>query len=125
MYYLKLKEKIIFEVQDLSKVSFMNSDITRVRFHDKVRWEVKDRFRIVEEEILEKSPENVSLGSVMSVYRNLRENYEFRLRYDEAGKFFTREMELKRKYREEFDPYSKTSQIKKNGFFRRNFFSLT
>jgi hypothetical protein len=36
----------------------------------------------------------------MAVYRNLRENYEFRLRYDEAGKFFIREMELKRKYRE-------------------------
>jgi len=30
----------------------------------------------------------------------LRENYEFRLRYDEAGKFFIREMELKRRYRE-------------------------
>ena len=36
-----------------------------------------------------------------AVYRNLRENYEFRLRYDEAGKFFIKEMELKRRYREE------------------------
>ena len=36
----------------------------------------------------------------MAVYRNLRENYEFRLRYDEAGKFFMKEMELKRRYRE-------------------------
>ena len=32
------KEKIIFEVQDLSNVSFMNSDITRIRFSDKARW---------------------------------------------------------------------------------------
>ncbi len=30
----------------------------------------------------------------------LRENYEFRRKYDEAGKFFIREMELKRTYRE-------------------------
>jgi hypothetical protein len=42
-----------------------------------------------------------SLGTVMAVYRNLRENYEFRLRFDEAGQFFFKEMELKRKYREE------------------------
>jgi uncharacterized protein YeeX (DUF496 family) len=42
----------------------------------------------------------VSLEDVVSVYRNLRENYEFRLRYDDAGKFFIKEMELKRKYRE-------------------------
>ena len=42
-----------------------------------------------------------SLGTVMAVYRNLRENYEFRLRYDEAGQFFFKEMELKRKYRQE------------------------
>jgi hypothetical protein len=37
---------------------------------------------------------------VLSVYRNLRENYEFRLRYRDAGKFFIKEMEIKRKYRE-------------------------
>jgi hypothetical protein len=30
----------------------------------------------------------------------LRENYEFKLKFDEAGKFFIKEMELKRKYRE-------------------------
>ena len=43
--------------------------------------------------------EEIRLGSVMAVYRNLRENYEFRLRDDEAGQFFFKEMELKRKYR--------------------------
>jgi hypothetical protein len=44
--------------------------------------------------------EQITLGSITAIYRNIRENYEFRLRYDEAGKFFIREMELKRKYRE-------------------------
>jgi hypothetical protein len=39
------------------------------------------------------------LGAELSVYRNLRENYEFRMRYDEAGEFFIREMEMKRKYK--------------------------
>lgn len=42
-------------------------------------------------------PKKVSRGAVMAVYRNLRENFEYRMRYDEAGEFFVREMELKRK----------------------------
>ena len=41
-----------------------------------------------------------NLGSIKAVYRSLRENYEYRMRYDEAGQFFIREMELKRKYKE-------------------------
>ena len=55
------KEKIIFEVQDLSNVSFMNSDITRIRFSDKARWREeerkkgKDRFTVIEEKWLEES----------------------------------------------------------------------
>jgi hypothetical protein len=49
----------------------------------------------------------VTLGTVMAVYRNLRENYEFRLKFDEAGKFFIKEMELKRNYR--------TARAKYNG----------
>jgi hypothetical protein len=47
------------------------------------------------------------LGSVKTIYRNLRENYEYRLRYDEAGKFFIREMELTRNYRVDGDTIKK------------------
>jgi hypothetical protein len=93
-------KKILFVIEDLSKVSFMNTDITRVRFADRAKWGKYDKFKVPQEELLEeKAPP--SLGSIMAVYRNLRENYEFRLRYDEAGEFFKKEMELKRKYREE------------------------
>jgi hypothetical protein len=73
----------------------------------------------------------------------LRENYEYRMRYDEAGQFFIREMELKRNYREvppkeekedevkeEPQPEHEKEQedildIKRNNWFRRNLFSLT
>ncbi|MGA9842093.1 MAG: hypothetical protein WBQ25_07235 [Nitrososphaeraceae archaeon] len=48
--------------------------------------------------------------------RNLRENYEYRLRYDEAGKFFITEMELKRKYKED-----RQGNIIKTSFGRRHF----
>lgn len=53
---------------------------------------------------------NIRLGSVLAIYRNLRENYEFRMRYDEAGKFFIREMELKRRY-EETSPRCKLKNL--------------
>jgi len=56
----------------------------------------------------------------------LRENYEFRRRHDEAGKFFIRELEEKRKYREVKSKNSSLGyEIKKNCWFRGNIFSLT
>jgi hypothetical protein len=68
-----------------------------------------------------------NLGSIKAVYRNLRENYEYRMRYDEAGQFFIREMELKRKYREAVSSKDDGFKIKvkQNNWFRRNLFSLT
>jgi hypothetical protein len=89
---------------DLSKVSFMNTDITKVRFSEAAKWGEKDKFKVIEERWLEelasgKEPKpSITVGTVMAVYRNLRENYEYRLGYDEAGEFFLREMELKRWY---------------------------
>jgi hypothetical protein len=63
------------------------------------------------------------LDLVLSVYRNLRENYEFRLRYDEGGRFFIKEMELKRKYRE-VKSEKGPPRIAKNRWPRRNLLSL-
>jgi hypothetical protein len=122
-------EKIIFDVHDLSKVSFANTDITRIRFSEIARWgegkKDKDRFKIIEERWLEESRENlINLEGAMAVYRDLRENYEFRLRYDEAGKFFTREMELKRNYREVLSQDGSSTIVKSNDLLRRNL-SLT
>ena len=135
------KEKIYFNVENLSNVSFMNTDLTEVRFSDIARWggggqKVKeDRFKIVDERLLEEkikekgahTTKDFNLGSIKAVYRNLRENYEYRMRYDEAGQFFIREMELKRKYREVVSPKDGGFEVKvkQNSWFRRNLFSLT
>ncbi|MGN6624943.1 MAG: pentapeptide repeat-containing protein [Candidatus Nitrosocosmicus sp.] len=130
--------EVRFEVEDMSLVSFINTDITEIRFSGKTSWN-KDRrqLKVVEEEKLEVeldycSTKGSNLEEILSVYRNLRENYEYRRRYDEAGKFFIREMELKRKYREDLlairnieDKIETVYQIKKNCWFRRNIFSLT
>ena len=144
------KEKVIFEVEDLSNVSFMNTDLTGVRFSDEARWGEKkveyhkfwrrkkvkeDRFKIRDERILEEkikgsdghTTKDFNLGSIKAVYRSLRENYENRMRWDEAGQFFIREMELKRMYREvpSKEVENSSLEIKQNNWFRRNLFSLT
>jgi hypothetical protein len=86
----------------------MHSDITRVKFSN-VKWSNEgDQFKIYDERILERKLEvdrehyfEFSLDDILALYRDLRENYEFRMKYDEAGKFFKREMELRRNYEED------------------------
>ena len=47
-------KKILFgEIEDLSNFSFMNTDITRVRFSDRAGWGKEDKFKVIEEEMLE------------------------------------------------------------------------
>jgi uncharacterized protein YjbI with pentapeptide repeats len=124
------QNRVIFDNSDLSNVSFADTDITRLRFGDNITGGGDDGFTIIEERWLankvkgqtETEYANISLELVLSAYRNLRENYEFRLRYDDAGKFFIKEEELKRKYREIRS--QKGSEIKENSWFRQHL-SLT
>lgn len=139
-------DRIRFEVIDLSKVSFRNSDITRVLFNENAKWGSKNKFQVIEEIWFKdeklRMEKQLTLEGVLSVYRNLRENYEFRRMYNDAGKFFIREMELKRNYRYKPSKFSNLDIIKfyisrirnkddttdyylvKNGRIRRNL-SLT
>jgi uncharacterized protein YjbI with pentapeptide repeats len=39
----------------------------------------------------------LTLDNVLTVYRNLRENYDYYMKYEESGKFFLNEMKLKRR----------------------------
>jgi hypothetical protein len=166
------QEKVRFRTEDLSNVSFANTDISRIFFDENTRFgrlepkkeevkepkkeEVKEpkkegfkmlferfkmlfegrfeRFKIFDERRFEEcidkqetktktnlEKQKLSLGSILASYRNLRENYEYRLRYDDAGQFFVREMELKRKYREKFSTSENRHLPKENNWFRRNF----
>jgi len=151
--------RVTFDVSNMSNVSFSDSDITKIRFSDKVKWGGDDKFTIIEEEWLiqkikgaienknetARMPpklEPLTLELVLSVYRNLRENYEFRLRFGDVGKFFMREMELTRKFREspstpavnnlvrklKIRNIPKTEvkkELRENCWFRRNICSLT
>jgi Pentapeptide repeats (9 copies) len=149
--------KVIFDDSDLSSVSFAGSNgITTIRFGDKIKWRrVKNEVTIIEEKWLKdkverkKTPgyqyeyQDVSLDLVLTAYRNLRENFEFRLKFDESGKLFIREMELKRNYRhvsskyelnlislhrnlkrDKRSPLPNVDELIENGWFRKHL-SLT
>ncbi len=41
---------------------------------------------------------DLTLDNILSVYRGFRENYDYHLKYEESGKFFVREMRLKKSF---------------------------
>ncbi len=103
-------QKEIFFNTNLANVSFLETDITRIRFGNNTsfnnnktkesRFSRNNKYKIVDEKMLEtKDDPELDLEGVMDVYRNLRDNYDYQLRYDIAGEFFVREMEIKRKYK--------------------------
>ncbi|MFL6490098.1 MAG: hypothetical protein ACJ70M_01195 [Nitrososphaera sp.] len=151
--FLKDQGQVAFN-GNLSNVSFANTDITRVRFGDEVRWKKVERnskdekskeaanrkkkklnkiknlwygeendFKIYDERILEGGEEGYkppsSLESIITEYRNLRENYEYNLRYKEAGQFFIREMELGRIYEQKPPSAAGDNKIKKKHPIKR------
>jgi len=71
---------------------------------NEIKSEVEEAISKKDEEIEENILENVSededltLDNVLAVYRALRENYDYYLKYDESGKFFINEMKLKKRF---------------------------
>lgn len=106
--YVEFKEpdKVFLQTSDLSNLSLINTDVTRLVFSENARFGIgSQRFKTYDERKLEGAirknlQSEANLGELFALYRNLRENYEYRLRYEEAGQFFIREMELKRNYEE-------------------------
>jgi len=53
-----------------------------------------------------KNPEAlVSLESIKNIYRDLRDNFDYTLRYETSGEFHVRELELKRKFQEKHEEH--------------------
>jgi len=132
--------KIIFN-SNLHYVSFLDTDLKRIRFGNNVEWHLtkspktkwgkfkyaiekislrNNKFKIHDERTLDNQTEpELNLESVMDTYRDLRDNYDYELRYETAGQFFVREMELKRKFKANRDGFPKTKKD-----FRRRVFSI-
>jgi len=102
----KDQDMVFFEVDDLSKVSFMFTDVSKVRFGENVKWAGKNGFQIMDEESLKNSSDTTRIESVIAIYRNLRKNYENRYRFEEAGKFFEREIELRKMFLDKCSDFS-------------------
>lgn len=105
---------------NLSHVSFVGTNITRIKFDGNTVWGGEDGYTIFDARELAKNPPKSDLFLVLSTYRDLRENYEFRLMYEEAGQLFIKEMEIKRVYYQDQGD-GNTTKIKK----WRRYFSLT
>lgn len=80
------------------KVSFKGVDLSQVEFHN-VKWLKKkgsfiNRTTIVDEETLD---EYANYQDVSRIYNQLRKNYESKLLFNEASRFFVGEMEAIRK----------------------------
>ncbi len=124
------KPDTIYFNGDLSEISFLDTDVTRIHFGDHTFWnkltridetnscqvmrwfrrrrENNNKFKIKDERILENTGE-IRLEGVLNIYRNLRENFDLNMRYEDAGQFFIRERELKRKFKDnELDSEPKT-----------------
>ena len=118
---------------NLSKLSFLETDISKINFGDNIGWERvyrkpmdwwdkfiifceklkehNNKFKVQDERIIEnKLEQNVRLETVMNIYRNLQENFDKKLNYDFAGEFFVREMELKRKFKKNTRNMSKPNE---------------
>jgi len=92
------QKKTVFDVEDLSKVSFRNTDLTDVIFSDKIRWGGEDGFTIIDESLLDAKSDMNSIENVLATYRTIKKNYERRYRQEETEQFLIKEVNLKKKY---------------------------
>ncbi|WP_287583748.1 pentapeptide repeat-containing protein [Candidatus Borrarchaeum sp.] len=116
-------EEIVFDSCDLSYVSFIHTDISRVNFRNITwprptdwkpdnfnkrisRFSKMDAYTLIDDELLErtkngiephKDDQDLTIENVLTVYRMLRENYEYNVNYETAGRFFVGEMEARRR----------------------------
>ena len=85
---------------DLTRVSFLEADLSRVKFGGATEWNYGSNLIPYDVREFEKEPKGKHLADVLSVLRELRDNYEYYLEYEGAGKLFVQEMEMKRRYKD-------------------------
>ena len=88
-----LPELTVFDDFDLTNVSFVYTDISEIEIGERTRW--KANKKLLDERRADHG--EIPYENVATVYRRLRQNFESRLRYSEAGRFFVAEMNVRRK----------------------------
>lgn len=83
---------------DLTQVSFLDTNLSRVRFGSATVWNRGSEPSPYDVREFKKDPKGKYLADALSILRDLRDNYEYRLEYKGAGNLFVQEMEMKRRY---------------------------
>ena len=103
------KNKRIKELEATSIISKKLEELKKIIEEEKIKKEKlektiqdyinnkKERINEVKNKIEGYFGDDLTLDNVLSVYRSLRENYDYYLKYEESGKLFVEEMKLKRK----------------------------
>jgi len=101
---LRIAEKIRDMVKEKAEMNFKNLKKLRRKVREEIKRGIKEIVEKLDEK--EKSEEirkyanrytDLTEDNILSVYRALRENYDYHLKYEESGKFFVREMELRKR----------------------------
>jgi uncharacterized protein YjbI with pentapeptide repeats len=82
-----------FDRFDLSNTSFVATDVSQISIGEKATWHLNKK--LLDERRAEKG--DFTHEKAATVCRRFRQNLECRLRYNEAGHFFVREMDIKRR----------------------------
>jgi len=93
----ELKKKKEMSVEDKSRLEELEEKMKKLRSRierklDELRDEEKRNKIFKEMEV----DDDLTLDNVLAVYRGLRDNYDYHLKYEESGKFFINEMRLRR-----------------------------
>ena len=109
-FHVKFHEKADFDLAtferpeymrfntDLTQVSFLRTNLSRVWFGSDTVWDHASDQIPYDVREFKANPGDRRLADVLSVLRDLRDNYEYRLEYEGAGKLFVQEMEIRRQY---------------------------
>lgn len=92
-------QQVRFHHVDLSRWSFLDTDLHRIDFHD-VTWAQARKFlghRPALFDELNVTNKKEDLAKVEQLYRHLKQNYESQRDYARAGDFYYGEMEMKRR----------------------------
>ena len=85
---------------DLTRVSFLEADLSRVRFGGATEWNFGAEMIPYDVREFRTDSGKKHFDDVLSVLRDLRDNYEYYLEYEGAGKLFVQEMEMRRRYKD-------------------------
>ena len=95
----KRPEEVRFN-SNLTQVSFLETDLSKIRLGVDTEWSRESDFRPYDLRKFKADSGRKRFYDVLSVLRELRDNYEYRLEYEGAGKLFVQEMEMKRQYKD-------------------------